>query len=275
MTTLRIALAQFGAGLGEVDANLSRMLEYLDKAVADSVDLVCYPELCVSGYLLEPSAYDAALLDAVERAEAALASAAAAAGVALVYGAPARRPDGLANTVVHVGSDGHRLVYDKTHMDVKERQVFSPGGSFVTSSDGLGLACCYDLAFPEPTRMLALQGARVLLVPMAWEVARSFVLDKVAAARAVENVAYLVCANQCGTVGPFRFRGASRVLDPLGETLLLLDDEEALGVVDVDLSLVDRLRDRSDGRTYPLLDDRRPDLYPAPYRPPASDWSRP
>jgi omega-amidase len=264
MATLRIALAQFGPGLGEVDANLDRMLGFLDEAVAGSAALVCYPELCVSGYLLEPAAYDDALLDAVERAEASLAEAAMTACVALVYGAPARRPHGLANTVVHVAPDGGRVVYDKTHMDVKERVVFAPGDAFVTAGDGLGLACCYDLAFPEPTRMLALQGARVLLVPMAWEVARSFVLDRVAAARAVENVAYLVCVNQCGTVGPFHFRGASRVLDPLGETVLLLGNEEELAVADIDLGLVDGLRDRSDARTYPLLDDRRPDLYPAP-----------
>jgi len=264
MATLRIGLAQFGPGLGEVDANLARMLAFLDEAVAGAADLVCYPELCVSGYLLEPAAYDDALLAAVERAEATLTEAAVAAGVALVYGAPARRPHGLANTVVHVAADGSRDIYEKTHMDVKERVVFAPGSSFVTAGDGLGLACCYDLAFPEPTRMLALQGARVLLVPMAWEVARSFVLDSVAAARAVENVAYLVCVNQCGTVGPFHFRGASRVVDPLGETVLLLGNEEELAVADIDLGLVDGLRDRSDARTYPLLDDRRPDLYPAP-----------
>ena len=264
MTGLRVALAQFGAGLGEVEANLARMLSYLEEAAARSADLVCYPELCVSGYLLEPSAYDDVLLDAVEGAEAALAHAAAAAGVAVVYGAPARRPGGLVNSVAYIGPDGERAVYAKTHMDVKEREVFAPGESFVTAGDGLGLACCYDLAFPEATRMLALQGARVLLVPMAWGVARSFVLEKVAAARAVENVAYLVCVNQCGTVGPFHFRGASRVLDPLGEPVLLLGDEEGLAVADIDLGLVDRLRDRTDARTYPLLDDRRPDLYPAP-----------
>jgi omega-amidase len=264
MTTLRVALAQFGAGLGEVDANLARMLGRLDEAAAQSADLVCYPELCVSGYLLEPEAYDEALLDAVERAESALAAAAADKGVAVVYGAPARLSDGLANVVVHVGPDGRRVEYRKTHMDVKERRVFTPGTSFVAAGDGsLGLACCYDLAFPEPSRILAVQGARVLLVPMAWEVARSFVLEKVAAARAVENVAFLVCVNQCGTVGPFRFRGASRVLDPLGEPVVTLRDDEALVVADLDLGLVDRLRDRSDTRTYPLLDDRRPDLYPA------------
>jgi len=262
MTTLRVALAQFGAGLGEVEANVARMLGHLAAAAAAGADLVCYPELCVSGYLLDPAAYDDALLDAVEGAEIALAHAAAAAGVAIVYGAPARRPAGLANTVAYVGADGEREVYAKTHMDVKEREVFAPGETFVTAGDGLGLACCYDLAFPEPTRMLALQGARVLLVPMAWEVARSFVLEKVAAARAVENVAYLVCVNQCGEVGPFHFRGGSRVLDPLGEVVLLLGNDDGLELADIDLDLVDGLRDHTDTRTYPLLDDRRPDLYP-------------
>ena len=265
MRTLRVALAQFGAGLGEVDANLVRMLGFLDRAAAESADLVCFPELCVSGYLLEREAYDDALLAAVERAEATLAAAATAAGVALVYGAPGRRGADLANVVVHVGRDGLRTDYEKTHMDVLERRVFAPGSSFVSAGDGtFGLACCYDLAFPEPARMLALQGARVLLVPMAWEVRRSFVLEKVAAARAVENVAYLVCVNQCGDVGPFRFHGASRVIDPLGDAVVTLSNEDTLLVAELDLGLVDRLRDRSDPRTYPLLDDRRPGLYSPP-----------
>lgn len=265
MSVLRIALAQFGSGLGEVEANLERMLAFLDEARAEGAGVVCYPELCLSGYLLERAAYNDRLLAAVGRAEAALARAAAGTGTTLVYGAPVASAAGLTNAVVHVDAAGERLVYAKTHMDVKERQVFTRGETFVVAGSGsLGLACCYDLAFPEPSRILTLNGARVLLVPMAWEVERGFVLEKVAAARAVENVAYLVCVNQCGTVGPFRFRGASCVLDPLGEALVTLGDEEALAVAELDLGLVDRLRDRSDPRTYPLLDDRRPDLYTAP-----------
>jgi predicted amidohydrolase len=73
--------------------------------------------------------------------------------------------------------------------------------------------------------------------------------------------------NQCGSVGPFRFHGGSRVVDPLGEPVVTLGDEEALAVVDVDLGLVDRLRDRTDERSYPLLQDRRADLAAAPARP--------
>ena len=264
MSVLRIALAQFGAGLGEVETNLERMLALLDAARAEGGDVVCYPELCLSGYLLERSAYDDRLLAAVEQAESTLAQAAAEAGASLVYGAPVARPDGLANAVVHVDQAGNRLVYAKTHMDVKERQVFARGETFVVAGDGsLGLACCYDLAFPEPSRLLALRGARALVVPMAWEIERGFVLEKVVGARAVENVAYLVCVNQCGTVGPYRFSGGSRVLDPLGEPVVLLGNDEALAVAELDLGLVDRLRDRSDTRSFPLLDDRRPELYTA------------
>jgi predicted amidohydrolase len=265
VSTTRIALAQFGAGLGEVDENLARMLDFVRRAAAESADLLCFPELCVSGYLLERAAYDDGLLASTARAEATLAETATAAGIELAYGAPGRRGDALANVVVHVGADGRRTDYEKTHMDVLERQVFTPGSSFVSAGGGTyGLACCYDLAFPEPARMLALQGARVLLVPMAWEVRRSFVLEKVAAARAVENVAYLVCVNQCGDVGPFRFHGASRVIDPLGDAVVTLGNEDTLLVAELDLGLVDRLRDRSDPRTYPLLEDRRPGLYSAP-----------
>ena len=265
MSALRVALAQFGAGLGEPDANAARMLGFLGRACAEGADLVCFPELCVSGYLLDAAAYDDHLMAGVARAEASLAEAAAAARVAVVYGAPRRTPGGLANVVVHVAADGSVTRYQKTHMDVLERQVFAPGTAFVTTPDRtFGLACCYDLAFPEPARLLAVQGARVLLVPMAWEVRRSFVLEKVAGARAVENIAYLVCVNQCGRVGPFAFHGASRVVDPLGDAVVTLANEEMLVVVELDLGLVDRLRDRSDPRTYPLLDDRRPGLYAGP-----------
>jgi predicted amidohydrolase len=257
----RIALAQFGAALGDVDANLERMLAFLDEAGTKNADVVCYPELCLSGYLLERAAYDDSLLAAVEQAELVLARAAADAEVTLVYGTPVADAGILRNAVVHVDPAGGRLVYAKTHMDVRERQVFTRGETFAVADGSVGLACCYDLAFPEPSRILTLQGARVLLVPMAWEVERAFVMEKVAAARAVENVVYLVCVNQCGVVGPFRFRGASTALDPLGEPLVTLGDEAALAVVELDLALVDRLRDRSDPRTFPLLDDRRPDLY--------------
>jgi predicted amidohydrolase len=260
--SVRVALAQFGAALGDVDANLDHMRVALATAADDGAEIVCFPELSLSGYLLEATDYSGALLGAVERAEGELAAQTRRLGVGIVYGAPVRGSGGaLHNAVIRQAEDGRRLVYAKTHLVARERLVFDPGREFVVDERGIGLACCYDLAFPEAMRVVTLLGAQVLIVPMAWEVERAFVMRHLVGARAVENIAYVVSVNQCGNVGEFRFRGESCVVDPLGEVVVALGWDPELAIVDIDLGAVQRLRDRRDPRTFPLLDDRRPELY--------------
>jgi predicted amidohydrolase len=258
---MRVALGQFGAAPEDVELNLARTRAMVERAAAGGAALACFPELCLSGYLLDRDAYTDALLTAVESARRTLAEDARRLGVAVVYGAPVRQGGGLVNAVVLQPPGDAALTYAKTHLDVKERAIFSPGTELIVAPGGIGLACCYDLAFPEAGRVLALRGARLLVVPMAWEVARGFVMRRVVAARAVENVAHVVCVNQSGPVGGLRFLGASCAIDPLGEAIVTLGADEALGFADIDLEWVDRLREGRDERTYPLLDDRRPDLY--------------
>jgi 5-aminopentanamidase len=259
---LVVALDQFGAALGDVATNLARVRASLAGAARDGADLVVFPELCLSGYLLDRAAYHDRLLDDVAQAEAVIAADATRLRVTVVYGAPVRAGDGLANAVLLVGADARRVVYAKTHMDANERRVFTPGERFVVDEpSATGLLCCYDLAFPEPARIVALHGARVLVVPMAWEVARGFVLHAVLAARAVENISYVVCVNQTGLVGSFQFLGASGVIDPLGNTVTTLGTRDGRVLVTLDREWVRRLRLRHDERSYPLFGDRRPDIY--------------
>jgi predicted amidohydrolase len=261
-SSVRLALCQFGAALGDVDRNLEQMRVAAATAASAGAELVCFPELSVSGYLLRRTDYTVGLLDAVERAEAELAAESRRLGVGIVYGAPSRgRGRRLRNLVVLQAADGSRLVYAKTHMVAAERRVFDPGGGFMVDEGGVGLACCYDLAFPEAMRAVVLLGARVVLVPMAWEVQRAFVMRHLVAARAVENVAYVVAINQSGAVGDLRFPGESCVVDPLGTVVVALGDGTELATVDIDLGSVERLREQSDSPTYPLLADRRPELY--------------
>jgi predicted amidohydrolase len=265
MPPLRLALSQFGAALGDVAANLAHMRGALAAAADAHADAVCCPELSLSGYLLLATDYTDALLDDVERAERVLAADSRRLGVSVVYGAPVRvRPCGLANAVIVQEPDGRRLVYHKTHLVAKEREVFVPGSEFVVSDHGIGLACCYDLAFPEALRVVTLRGASLLLVPMAWEVLRSFVMRPLMTARAIENIVYVAGVNQCGTIGDdLSFSGGSCVVDPLGDALVALDGETGLAIADLDLEWAGRLRDQRDPRTYPLLADRRPELYAA------------
>jgi predicted amidohydrolase len=258
---MRVALGQFGAELRKVQSNLDRMQAMVGEAAHAGAELVCFPELCLSGYLLDAADYTPELLRDVERAEEELAVESERRRITVIYGAPACREGRLQNTVVMQRPDRHRLIYARTHMAAIERAVFEPGGDLVIDERGIAPACCYDLAFPELARMIALHGARLLVVPMAWETQRGFVMRHVVPARAVENIAYVLCVNQCGTIGQLAFRGRSCAVDPLGQNCAYLGDETGLTVVDIDLDWVSQLREGFDTRSYPLFADRRPELY--------------
>jgi predicted amidohydrolase len=95
---------------------------------------------------------------------------------------------------------------------------------------------------------------------MAWEQVRAFVFEGIVTARAIENVAYVVCANQSGEQGTLRFHGRSKIVDPLGNTVTEMGELAGLAAVDLDLCWVSRLRSSLDRATYPLLADRLPDM---------------
>jgi predicted amidohydrolase len=122
----------------------------------------------------------------------------------------------------------------------------------------LGLSICYDLRFPELFRILAVRGARVIALPSAftlpttrdhWEV--------LVRARAIENQAFLVAANQVGShPGGFRSGGRSMIVDPWGVVLAQAPDREGHIVADLDLERQREIRER-----VPALANRRPDVY--------------
>jgi 5-aminopentanamidase len=257
----RVALAQFSAVPGDVAQNLGTVLRFVEEAADRGADTVVLPELCVPGYVLDRSAYTPRLLTECAAADHVLLECSATAQVTVVYGTARENSGHLVNTVVLVAPDGTTTGYAKTHMVDEERALFRPGDDVVVlTGSSVALGCCYDLAFPEFSRAAASAGAGVLAFPMAWERERAFVLEAVAAARAVENLAFVVCVNQCGEVGGRRFHGRSRVIDPLGTVRCRLGDEPGMAIADVDLDLVTRLRSRADTASYPLLDDRRTDL---------------
>jgi predicted amidohydrolase len=258
---LCVAIAQFTAAIGDVSSNLSQMRCLLDDGARDRADLICFPELCLPGYMLDPAGYDPAFLAELSRADDALRADSRRLGVRVMYGTARRRAGRLYNIVVVTERDGGRTEYAKTHMVEAERSVFAAGHELVLTADGnLGLGCCYDLAFPVFCAGLADAGASVLAFPMAWEQERAFVFEGIVTARAIENVAYVVCANQSGAQGTLRFHGRSKIVDPLGNTVIEMGEQAGLSTADLDLCWVTRLRSPFDRATYPLLADRLPDM---------------
>jgi predicted amidohydrolase len=198
-------------------------------------------------------------------------------GIDLVAGSIAERVPGRekgSNTSVHVGPDGEvRAVYRKIHMfDVEvggrtyRESEHEEGGDEVVLSETahgveLGLTVCYDLRFPELYRILAIRGARVITVPSAFTLATT--RDHWATllrARAIEDQAFVVAANQIGEHAPgYRSGGRSMIVDPWGVVLAQAPDSETFVTAELDLDRQAEIR-----RTLPSLANRRPQAYAWP-----------
>jgi predicted amidohydrolase len=185
--------------------------------------------------------------------------------------------DGLRhNTSVHVSPDGEiRAVYRKIHMfDVtidglayRESEYEEPGDEIVvTQTDAgveLGMTICYDLRFPELYRILALRGARVLVVPAAFTLPTTRDhWETLLRARAIENQAFVIAANQIGENEPGRHSGGrSMIIDPWGVVLAQAGDSVGVIVAELDLARLDAIRE-----SLPSLANRRPAAYDWPQR---------
>ncbi|HEX2017102.1 MAG TPA: carbon-nitrogen hydrolase family protein [Solirubrobacteraceae bacterium] len=192
----------------------------------------------------------------------------------LVAGSIAERRAGqskLANTCVHLGPDGARRgVYRKLHMfDVevdgqayRESEHEQPGAEIVVTATaggvGVGLSVCYDLRFPELYRILALRGARVIVVPSAFTLATTRDhWEILVRARAIENAVFMLAANQIGAHSPGRRSGGrSMIVDPWGLVLAQVPDTEGYALADLDLAAQEDIRER-----LPALAHRRPQAY--------------
>lgn len=261
----RLALIQFESVLCDPAANTATACALIADAAAQGVDLVVLPELFSTGYelnivgpripeLAEP--IDGPTVTALQQA-ARQANCYVVAGLALTHAMP-----GVAyNSAVLIDRSGNLAgVYDKQHLWALERFYFRSGeGSPVFDTDfgRLGILICYDLGFPEVARMLALQGAEILVCPSAWCAEDMDVWDVNVPARALENTAFVVAVNRFGCEDELVMPGHTKVCNPRGHVVAELQEETA-GVLHVELDLDDVVRHRVSS---PYLRDRRPDLY--------------
>ncbi|HEV2981772.1 MAG TPA: carbon-nitrogen hydrolase family protein [Solirubrobacteraceae bacterium] len=276
---MRVAAVQLNSG-ADPSANLQAADRLTRAAAAEGAKLIVLPEKWTA---LGP---DEQLHDAAQTLEGpAIAWARATArelGVDLVAGSILElvpEQEKLANTSVHVAPDGEvRAVYRKLHMfdvhvggrEYRESELEQPGEDIVTSetADGvaLGLSICYDLRFPELYRILAVRGARVIVVPAAFTLATTRDhWEILLRARAIENQAFVVAANQIGAhPGGYHSGGRSMVVDPWGLVLAQAPDREGYAVADLDLR-----RQREIREELPALANRRPAAYRWPQEVPA------
>jgi predicted amidohydrolase len=266
---VRVAVGQF-ASSRDKPRNLEKATEAVHAAAAAGAALVVLPEAAMYPF----GRPEDGLLDAAEPVDgpfaAALVEVARQTGVTVVAGmfeaVPGERR--VSNTVLAVGPDGMLGHYRKLHLfdalGWRESDRVRPGhpgeqDALLTFDLGgltVGVLTCYDLRFPELTRALVDAGATVLAVPAAWVHGplKEYQWRTLAAARAIENVAYLVAADQ----SPPEFAGHSMVIDPMGVVLAQVGDVDGLAVAEVSASRLAEVR-----RVLPVLEHRRYAVVPA------------
>lgn len=144
---------------------------------------------------------------------------------------------------------------------VRESDRILPGSRIVTVDTGevghLGLSICYDMRFGELFRIMALEGANILLCPA------NFTLNTgkdhwlpLLRARAIENGCYVIAPGQIGKKPRFQAYGHSMVIDPWGNVTACASDRTCFFTAEIDLDYVQTVRQQLF-----TLENRRSDLY--------------
>lgn len=272
MREVTIAVVQFAPKLGEVEENLARMAQWVERICQEQeTNLIIFPELSTTGY--ECGMRFTELAQRIPgHATSYLGERASQCNTHILFGmAEEGKPESVIyDTAVLIAPEGEVVAkYQKTHLKGEERLAFRPGYRYTvveTALGPLGMLIGWDIAFPEAARSLALQGAELLCVCANWEKPHQAEWRTYIYARAFENSAFVAAANRVGEEYTYAFLGDSLIVGPRGETYALLTGETAEGeaphekegyaVATIDLDNVRKYRD-----DFQLLQARQPRAY--------------
>lgn len=265
-TKFKLALCQIAPKREDKAANLAKIEELAAKAKAAGADLVVFPEMALTGYILSDQVYG--LAEQVPGPSVAkVEEIAHKTGLHIIFGMPELSEKAQAtvfNTSVLVGPKGfigkYRKMYLPTHSVFEEKRYFRAGyepAAFQTELGGIGLTICYDVFFPEVFRMPRLKGAQIIVCISASPAVRRSYFEVLTAARALENTCYLAYVNLAGVEDGLQFWGGSRLVGPTGDVLAKAKyDQEDFLVCEVDLADL-----RTVETFVPTLRDLRPEFY--------------
>ena len=240
----------------DVQKNLEKYLSFIHKADSQSVDILIFPETSLSGY--GPIHYKDKPMPPREVLEDILrkvCDTARETGIWVIVGTSTYREDGIYNDIHLIDNKGEiRATYAKAQLTGGDATFYQPGKEIATYQAGgmkFGLEICYDIRFPEPWRLQALDGAQIIFHASqacgnsSWKIP---VWEGHLRSRAAENGIWVV---SCNAAGPIQM-GKSYIIDPDGLVVAQSNqDSEELITGVVDLSRENRVN----------IDRRRTDLY--------------
>lgn len=263
---VNVALAQISCKVGDKKHNMNVIKKNVKQAKRRGADLVIFPELSLTGYITRDTTYELAeaipgpstrLLEEVTKKEK----------IYLVFGMLERSDKAhavLYNTAVLLGPKGfigkYRKMHLPTHSVFEEKRYFRLGYQapvFETDIGKLGIIICYDVFFPETSRLLRLKGTQFIICISASPAVRRRFFEALTVARAIENTAFLAYVNLVGIEDGLQFWGGSRLIAPNGSIITQAKyDEEDLALGSIDYADLERVE-----AFVPTLRDLRPELF--------------
>jgi predicted amidohydrolase len=271
MPTWKIAAVQMDSRLGDVAHNLGEVRQRLRECAGQGAKLVVFPECILSGYGF-PGKEDAwphaetipgpttrTLLDDCRALDA-----------WVVVGMLERGGgEQLFNSCVLLGPGGQTHVYRKVHLPCLGVDRCTTGGDrpFAVHDLGglrVGMNVCYDGSFPESSRVLALLGADLIVLPTNWPDGGRRAMQYLVQARALENHVYYAAVNRVGIEAGFHFIGMSRIADVNGDLLAASETDRAeilFAVIDPGRARQKRVVNIPGEYEVDRVNDRRPEMY--------------
>lgn len=253
------------------DKNLASILSTIRKAADNQANLIVFPECSLSGYIFRSREEALPFAEAIPGPSTEkLASLCKELKVYVVVGMLEKEEDRLFNVAALVGPDGLIGKYRKNHLPFLGVDRFVDRGDrpfevHHTLIGNIGLYICYDVVFPESSRVLALLGADVLALPTNFPRGRGETISTyVISTRAIENRVHVVSADRVGSERGHSFAGLSKIVDASWDTLALASpDKEEIIYGEVSLESARQKHDIVIPGEHEVnfLKDRRPELY--------------
>ena len=154
------------------------------------------------------------------------------------------------NSLFHFNKQGLiKAVYRKIHPFslADEEKHFTRGNEIVISvinNHKLGLSICYDLRFPELYRLNVKEGAEVMINIANWPIKRIKHWKSLLKARAIENQCFMVGVNRIGNDPYQTYNGCSAVFSPMGDEIILSENEEKIIYANLNFEEVKEVREK-------------------------------
>lgn len=268
MQSIRIAAVTTQAIVGDIAGNMNRTVLWTRQAKKAGAELVCFPELNLTGYCLDPQEMSSLAQPIPGPLSDELNDLARQTGMIILVGMVEQNPHGqpyISHCVCQPNDD--IAIYHKLHLSPHERPVFEKGDNiplFRTEKICFGIQLCYDGHFPELSTAMTENGAQVIFIPHASPRTNAQVKHQSwmrhLPARAYDNSVFVVACNQQGdNQRGLCFPGNAVAIDPSGHILQKkVSDDEGMIVLDLAQEALFNVRNHPMRHFFP---NRRPELF--------------